>query len=132
MRIASLDVNPSVVTQQGPDGQLGLTSVESTVTIRLVPENSEEADLLRRVPAGLGVDGWMRRIVELTGTDEPTPSSPPSIAVSVRPQLDGAPSTAQVVTPGVTVGMTMEFAFVGSDGKPTRLHMPLEVRASIA
>ena len=136
MKIISADVRPSVETETGPDGRAGRTSVEATVTFRVVPDSVDDANLLMgdgrgHAPMGLMMLQWIQAIVGSIPTDELTlPSSPYSV-VSVRPQIDGAASASMIIRPGETELMPLALVAIGPSGDLVKLSVPLEIRATV-
>lgn len=111
---------------------------EATLALRFLAETPEEIEFLSRPlspPSSFPSVEWTAALLRMTPglqlPAEPISSYSPSIVVSVRPQIDGAASTSQVVAPGETNLFAYALDAIAPDGKLVRLHVPIEVRATL-
>ena len=125
MQVVSLDVSRSEPDAEGP------WTPETIVSLRLLPESDEEAELIKRVPPSMGTTQWMRRVTESLLRGAPIRSSSPYTVVSVRAAVDGAPSASMRVGNGETETMPLGLVAIAPDGSSFQLAIPLEIRATI-
>ena len=134
MRVVSLNVDRSR-ERETMGGLAGRTSVVAEVTIKFVPETAEETNWLNDpMESAFDLRGYVRELIaktpELEAEAGPTRSSSPFIVVSVRPQIDGAPSMSMVLHPQGTEVLPLQVQAIAPDGQLVRLDIPLEIRAS--
>lgn len=141
MRIASVKVDLSVgereTTHEQPAAMWRTfeaapqdSSVE--ITMRLVPENEADFDRMTTKPELQLVEWATQMIADSTNQGVPMPGLSPFIVVSIRPQIDGAPSMSQAIERGTTQLMPLGVVAIAPSGELVRFSLPLEVRADLA
>lgn len=126
MKIVRLDLQPDMQIGEPIDGIAGLTHIETTFTMTVAPESEEEAELLKRVPPGMGTIEYLRQVAELV---QPPITHRRNSVVSIRPQVDGAPTSRMIVAPDDTCLFPLVLAAIAPSGELLRLGVTLEIQA---
>lgn len=113
--------------------ELGLRDRTLDVRMRLVGDPDQLQAIRELIFSDLGEGSLSAKLVSvLGGSSSETPQRELLVVVSIRPDIDGAPSMSFVSRPGTTgvVPISLQ-AIAPRTGELVHLKLPLEVRANI-